>query len=211
MKKRLMTSYLWLAIILLVIDQATKLVVKMNFKLGDFVEVTDWFQIRFVENNGMAFGFEFGGEWGKILLNVIRIVAIVLIFGFLKKTITRNTIHYTSRPLRMAWTFILAGAAGNVLDSAFYGTLFTESYGQVAEFLPEVGYAPMFFGKVVDMLYFPLIDTILPDWVPFKGGERFTFFDPVFNMADVFISTGVGIMLVWNKQCFPPKTAKKYH
>ena len=182
----------------------------------------DWFRIHFLENNGMAWGKEFGGKSGKLFLTLFRLVAIAGIGYWLYDAI-KNNAH---RILIVAIAFIFAGALGNIIDSVFYGIFFSDSYRQVATFLPEEGgYNSLFYGKVVDMLYFPIVDTMLPDWVPsisfnfptwlpFIGGDHFslfenrnlTFFDPVFNVADTAISSGVGLLIVFNKTIFPKKT-----
>lgn len=191
--------------LILLIDQATKFYIKTNFVLGEEIKVFDWFRILFVENEGMAWGAKIPGQYGKLLLTLFRLVAIVGIGYWLWDSVRKNA----SRVLIVAISFIFAGAFGNIIDSVFYGLLFTDSYGRVAEFLPEGGgYAGLFYGKVVDMLYFPLFDGILPSWVPFWGGERFTFFDPVFNFADTAISTGVILLLLFNKEAFPDEEKK---
>ncbi len=181
----------------------------------------DWFRIHFLENNGMAWGKEFGGKSGKLFLTLFRLVAIAGIGYWLYDAI-KNNAH---KILVTAIALIFAGALGNIIDSVFYGIFFSDSYQKLATFLPdEGGYNSLFHGKVVDMLYFPIVDTILPDWVPsisfdapewlpFVGGDHFslfenrnlTFFDPVFNIADTAISTGVGLLIVFNKTIFPKK------
>lgn len=153
----------------------------------------DWFKIYFVENEGMAFGMAFGGEVGKIILTLFRIVASVgitwAIFYLVQNKARKLTI--------ISISLILAGALGNIIDSCFYGLIFNDSYYQVAEFMPESGgYAPFFQGRVVDMFYFPIIDTILPNWLPLVGGKHFTFFDAIFNIADCAITIGVAILLI---------------
>jgi signal peptidase II len=198
-------------ILILLIDQVTKLYIKTNFIIGEEIKVFEWFSILFVENEGMAWGTKIPGQYGKLLLTLFRLVAIVGIGYWLWDSVRKNA----SRVLIVAISFIFAGAFGNIIDSVFYGMIFTDSYGQVAEFMPDGGgYAPIFYGKVVDMLYFPLYDGILPSWIPFWGGERFTFFDPVFNFADTAISTGVILLLLFNKKAFPeeeksPKKVKR--
>lgn len=187
-------------IVILLIDQISKFYIKTNFVLGEEVKVLDWFRILFVENEGMAWGAKIPGEYGKLLLTLFRLGAIVGIGYWLYDSVRSNA----SRILIVAISFIFAGAMGNIIDSVFYGMIFTNSYGRVAEFLPEGGgYASIFHGKVVDMLYFPLYDDVLPEWIPFWGGEHFTFFEPVFNIADTAISTGVVLLLVFNKKAFP--------
>ncbi len=198
-------------ILILLIDQVTKFYIKTNFVIGEEIKVFEWFSILFVENEGMAWGTKIPGQYGKLLLTLFRLVAIVGIGYWLWDAVRKNA----SRILIVSISFIFAGAFGNIIDSVFYGMIFTESYGQVAEFMPEGGgYAPIFYGKVVDMLYFPLYDGILPSWIPFWGGEHFTFFDPVFNFADTAISTGVILLLLFSKRAFPedekkPKKVKK--
>ncbi len=186
--------------LILLIDQATKLYIKTNFIIGEEIKVFEWFSILFVENEGMAWGTKIPGQYGKLLLTLFRLVAIVGIGYWLWDSVRKHA----SRVLIVAISFIFAGALGNIIDSVFYGMIFTDSYGRVAEFMPESGgYAGVFYGKVVDMLYFPLYDGVLPSWIPFWGGDHFSFFDPVFNFADTAISTGVILLLLFNKKAFP--------
>lgn len=193
-------------IVILLIDQISKFYIKTHFVLGEEIKVLDWFRILFVENEGMAWGAKIPGEYGKLFLTLFRLAAIVGIGYWLWDSIRKNG----SRVLIVAIAFIFAGAFGNIIDSVFYGMFFTESYGQVATFMPEDGgYAPVFYGKVVDMLYFPLYDDILPSWIPIWGGEQFTFFEPVFNVADTAISTGVILLLLFNKRAFPKESEAK--
>ena len=218
-----MKRAVFIIIIILLIDQVSKIYIKTHFVLSEEIKVLglDWFRIHFLENNGMAWGKEFGGKSGKLFLTLFRLVAIVGI-GYWLYDAVRNKAH---KILITAISLIFAGALGNIIDSVFYGILFSDSYRQVATFLPpEGGYNSLFYGKVVDMLYFPIVDTILPDWVPsisfdfpswlpLIGGNHFslfenrnlTFFDPVFNVADTAISTGVGLLIVFNKTIFPKK------
>ena len=222
--KKFVKRAILIIIIILLIDQVSKIYIKTNFVLSEEIKVMglDWFRIHFLENNGMAWGKEFGGKSGKLFLTLFRLVAIAGIGYWLYDAI-KNNAH---RILIVAIAFIFAGALGNIIDSVFYGIFFSDSYRQVATFLPEEGgYNSLFYGKVVDMLYFPIVDTMLPDWVPsisfnfptwlpFIGGDHFslfenrnlTFFDPVFNVADTAISSGVGLLIVFNKTIFPKKT-----
>lgn len=192
-----MKKYFPLFIILLVlfIDQATKLYVKSNWVLGQEFNVTDWFIIHFTENNGMAYGIELGGNWGKLALSLFRVVAISAI-GIYLYQISKST----DKPLGYIFSvaLVFAGAMGNIIDSAFYGIIFSESYYQVAQFMPEAGgYASFLHGKVVDMLYFPLLEGHFPEWMPFWGSDHFIFFRPVFNVADSAISVGIGIVVLF--------------
>ncbi len=190
----------FLIILILLIDQISKLYIKTNFALGEEIEVFDWFRILFVENEGMAWGTKIPGEYGKLALTLFRLIAIVGIGYWLWDSVRKNG----SRILITSIALIFAGAFGNIIDSVFYGVIFNESYGQVASFLPEGGgYSSLFHGKVVDMLYFPLWKGYLPEWMPFWGGKYFTFFEPVFNIADSAISVGVAMLLLFNKRAFP--------
>jgi signal peptidase II len=192
----------FIIILILLIDQISKIYIKTNFILGEEIKVFDWFRVLFVENEGMAWGAKIPGEYGKLLLTLFRLGAIVGIGYWLWDSVRNNG----SRVLIVAISFIFAGALGNIIDSVFYGVIFENSYGQVAAFLPDGGgYGTLFHGKVVDMLYFPLFEGMLPKWIPFLGGEYFSFFDPVFNIADTAISTGVTLLLLFNKKAFPKK------
>jgi signal peptidase II len=196
-------------IIFLVIlsDQILKFWIKTHFMLGQEIHIFgNWFIIHFVENNGMAFGFEFAGEYGKMFLSIFRIIAVGIMVWYLFRITRRET------PLGfiVSLSLIIAGAFGNIIDSAFYGLLFDQSYGQVASFLPSNGgYAGFLHGKVVDMLYFPLISTHYPEWLPWLGGEEFIFFRPVFNLADSSITTGIFLVLIFYRKFFSETTAKK--
>jgi len=193
-------------VLVLLIDQISKFYIKTNFSLGEEVPVFDWFRILFVENEGMAWGTKIPGEYGKLFLTLFRLVAIVGIGYWLWDSVRKNG----SRILITAIALIFAGAFGNIIDSVFYGIIFNDSYGQVAEFMPaEGGYGTLFHGKVVDMLYFPLWQGNLPEWIPFWGGNYFTFFEPVFNIADTAISAGVILLLLFNKRAFPKEEDAK--
>ncbi|SDG89235.1 signal peptidase II [Psychroflexus sediminis] len=188
-------------LIILVIDQVSKIYIKTHFMLGEEVRVFDWFRILFVENDGMAWGAEIPGAYGKILLTSFRIIAIGLISYWLWDSVKKNS----PKILIICQSLILAGAIGNIIDSVFYGVIFDSSLGQVATLFAEEPYGQLLKGKVVDMLYFPIYNGILPEWIPIWGGERFVFFEPVFNIADTAISTGFGLLLVFNKKAFPKK------
>lgn len=181
-------------ILILLADQILKFWVKTNMQIGESIPVFgDWFKIYFIENEGMAFGMAFGGQVGKLILSLFRIVASIgIIWGLIYMA------NHKARTLTiLSVALILAGAVGNIIDSCFYGLIFNESYYQVAEFLPESGgYAPFFHGRVVDMFYFPIIDTVLPEWIPWVGGQNFTFFDAIFNIADSAITIGVAMLLI---------------
>jgi len=174
-----------LIILVLIVDQASKIYIKLNFALGDSVYVFDWFRIYFIENNGMAFGMEI---IGKLFLTLFRIVAVGGLCYFIYYLIKRNA----RQGFVLAVSLLLAGAAGNIFDSLFYGLLFSDSYGHLATFLPDGGgYAPLFYGKVVDMLYFPIIKNSMGETI---------FFSPVFNIADSAISVAAGIILIFYRK-----------
>lgn len=187
-----------IAIILtvLVADQATKLYFKLNWTLGQEYEVFPWFILHFTENRGMAFGMELGGDFGKLALSLFRLVAVGLLGWFLYQQTKKGASNLTVVSLSL----VMAGAVGNIIDSVFYGVLFSESYGEVARFLPvEGGYASLLHGRVVDMLHFPLIKGVLPEWLPVWGGEPFLFFRPVFNIADSAITVGIALIILFER------------
>ena len=190
-----------LIFIILLIDQISKIYVKTHFQLGESVEVFNWFKILFIENDGMAWGIEIPGNYGKIILTLFRVVAIGAIGYWLNKSINEKAANV----LVLSIALILAGAIGNIIDSVFYGLIFDGSYGQVATLFADEPYGELLKGKVVDMLYFPIYDDVLPEWMPIWGGERFVFFEPVFNIADTSISIGFILLLIFNKKAFPKK------
>ena len=186
---------LFVIIFILVIDQTSKIWVKTNMALYDSIDIAKWFKIYFVENNGMAFGIE---AIGKIFLSVFRIIAVVFIGVFLTRIVKKNyKIGFI-----ICISMILAGAFGNIIDSVFYGEIFSASYpGHIANFVPiGEGYSSWLHGKVVDMLYFPLIDTTLPNWVPIWGGTEILFFRFIFNIADASISVGVVLLILFYRK-----------
>jgi signal peptidase II len=210
-------TIVFVILLILIADQALKIWVKTHMPLSDenwdqyHAMLTpydrgirpvggSWFQVYFVENSGMAWGWELGGSWGKMTLTLFRLIAVVagvfIIRNFIRKNYHRGFI--------ICAALIFAGALGNLIDSMFYGLIFDESnLYHVAHLFPPKGYAGFLHGKVVDMLYFPVIkDKLLPGWIPFMGGERFTFFSPVFNIADASISTGVIAILLFQKRFF---------
>lgn len=195
---------LLLIFLILVVDQLSKIYVKTHFVLGEPLEVFSWFKILFIENEGAAWGTKLSDllpvseEVGKLILTIFRLFAIIGIGYWLFDILRKNS----SRTLIVAVSLIFAGAMGNIIDSVFYGVIFNDSTHQVATLFSDEPYGRLFHGKVVDMLYFPLIDTTWPNWVPVVGGDNFRFFEPVFNIADTAISTGVGILIVFNKRAF---------
>ena len=190
--------------IVLLIDQISKIYIKTHFVLGESVEVFSWFKILFIENEGAAWGTKLSDilpiseSSGKLFLTIFRLFAIAGIGYWLYDIIRKKS----PKLLIFAVSLIFAGALGNIIDSVFYGIIFNDSNHQVATIFSEAPYGKLFYGKVVDMLYFPLIDTTWPEWVPKVGGSNFRFFEPIFNIADSAISAGVGVLLIFNKKAF---------
>lgn len=196
-------------ILILLIDQISKIYIKTHLVIGEEIRIFNWFEVLFVENTGMAWGKKLsdflpfiGDRTAKISLTLFRIFAIFGIGYWLLDTVKKQI----SRVLILALSFIFAGALGNIIDSIFYGVLFGNSNSQVAPFLPQDGgYDTLLHGSVVDMLHFPLWKGFLPEWIPFLGGDFFTFFEPVFNIADVSISIGFALLIFFNQRAFPNK------
>lgn len=194
----------------LFIDQCIKLYIKSNYPIGEVCRIFgDWSRITFTENPGMAFGLEFGGNYGKIALSLFRIIAVFAGVFYIKKIVNEKE----HKGFIICVSLILAGALGNILDSAFYGLLFGESTEyQVAQFMPaEGGYTGFLQGHVVDMFYFPMYEGNFPTWFPIWGGEHFEFFNAIFNFADMAISFGVGIILVFQNILFKPKVTTEHN
>jgi len=193
-----------LILIILIIDQVTKIYIKTHFYYHEQIPILgqNWAYIHFVENNGAAFGLSLGGEWGKLTLTTFRIITVAVLAYFINLLIRRKE----NLGMIMALSLVFAGAVGNIIDSVFYGVIFSESGftpDHIARFMPpEGGYSSLFHGKVVDMFYFPMIDTFWPDWVPLIGGNPFQFFRPVFNVADSSIFSGMVILLIFYRDFF---------
>jgi len=185
---------------IIIFDQFLKIWIKTHMILGQEYRILgNWFFIHFTENEGMAFGMQLAGEHGKIILSIFRIIAVIAIGWYLTHLIKNRA----PNGLILCISMILAGAIGNIIDSVFYGMIFSKSSFQVASFLPEGGgYSSFLHGKVVDMFYFPVIKGYLPDWVPFWGSRRFIFFRPVFNIADSAITIGVALTLIFQRRYF---------
>ena len=187
---------------MLLIDQGVKFYIKLNFYENEIVPVIGhWFRLYFVENEGMAFGWVFPGDYGKLALTLFRIGAVGLMWAYVRNLIKKGA----SWGLIISISAIMAGALGNIIDSVCYGLIFSDSYGRIAEFMPaEGGYGTLFHGKVVDMISIHLfrIDHV-PDWVPMLGGKPFVFFGPIFNVADAAITLGVAAIIVFQNSFFP--------
>jgi signal peptidase II len=190
-------------LILLTADQALKIWIKTHMQLHESIEITKWFYLYFTENPGMAFGIE---VIGKLFLSVFRIIAVGFIGYYLYGLVKKNYGFRFIACIALIW----AGAMGNIIDSIFYGVVFDHSYGQVATFMPAGGgYETWLHGKVVDMFYFPIVQTVMPEWVPVWGGEEFVFFRPIFNLADSAICVGVFVLLIFYRHTLSESLAKE--
>lgn len=194
----------WCVVAILAIDQAIKIWVKTHMRLHDSIDIASWFKISFIENNGMAFGMEIGS---KLFLSGFRILAIVAMTYYIY-LLVRQQVKWG---YLICLSMVLAGAVGNVIDCMFYGLIFTPSTPYlIAEVVPfGEGYAPFLMGRVVDMFYFPLIETNWPEWMPFVGGEHFVFFSPVFNFADSCVSVGIVLLLIFYRKEISQITFRK--
>jgi signal peptidase II len=194
---KLRSSILTIALIIIA-DQALKIWIKTNYPLGDtHVTGLQWFRLYFIENEGMAWGWKLGGDWGKMFLTLFRLAAVLFGTWYLGRIVRQNY----SKGFIICASLIYAGALGNLIDSMFYGMIFEDStYTHIAKIFPAHGYAGFLHGKVVDMLYFPLVHSTFPDWMPMVGGKEFEFFSPIFNIADASISIGVLTLLVFQKK-----------
>jgi len=208
MKKSRRIKLIVIVFLILVFDQTLKIWIKTNMSLGDEIVIfKNWFILHFVENNGMAFGFEFAGEYGKIVLSVFRILAVIAIGWYMFKLTREEEIPMG---FLVSIALIFAGAIGNIIDSLFYGLIFNHSYGQVANIFPEGGgYSSFLHGRVVDMFYFPLINGHYPGWIPVLGGRQLIFFRPVFNIADSSITVGIFSILLFYRNYFNKKDDSK--
>ncbi len=206
---------IFIIVSVILIDQISKIYVKTHFQLGDSIKVFSWFEILFIENDGMAWGAKLSDftslisdKSAKLILTLFRLLAILGIGYWLYSVIKDKG----SKTLIVSVSLIFAGALGNIIDSVFYGLLFGNSFNEVALFLPKNGgYANLFYGNVVDMLHFPLWTGVFPRWLPIIGGKAFTFFEPVFNIADMAISTGVGVLILFNKRVFLNKKNSNFN
>lgn len=190
-------------LILLTADQALKIWIKTHMQLHESIEITKWFYLYFTENPGMAFGIE---VIGKLFLSVFRIIAVGFIGYYLYGLVKKNYSFRFIACIALIW----AGAMGNIIDSIFYGVVFDHSYGHVATFMPAGGgYETWLHGKVVDMFYFPIVQTVMPEWVPVWGGEEFVFFRPIFNLADSAICVGVFVLLIFYRHTLSISLAKE--
>jgi signal peptidase II len=195
-----------LILLIIIIDQTSKIYIKTHFTIQESVDVFSWFKIYFLENEGMAWGTKIPGEYGKLFLTVFRIFAVFGIIYWLINSFKNKASNY----LTVAISLIFAGAVGNIIDSVFYGVIFNDSYHSTATLFSNQPYGTFFHGKVVDMFYFPFIENgQFPDWMPIIGGNYFTFFNAVFNVADFAISVGIGILIVFNKKAFNEIETKK--
>ena len=196
---KLRSAFLIVALVIIA-DQVLKFWIKTSFTYGPVLNMAGqkWAQLYFIENPGMAWGMELGGNWGKMILTLFRLAAVTFGTWYLIKIVRQNY----SRGFIVCASLIYAGALGNLIDSMFYGLLFSESsYMQVGRFLPAGGgYGGFLHGKVVDMLYFPIVNSSFPEWMPLIGGTRFEFFSPIFNIADASISIGVITLLIFQKR-----------
>jgi signal peptidase II len=187
--------------IIIIVDQAIKIWIKTTYPYGHVMDVMgfSWFKLYFIENEGMAWGWKFGGEWGKMILTIFRLAAVIFGTWYLARIVKQNY----SRGFIVCASLIYAGALGNLIDSMFYGLIFTRSdYSTVATMFTGSGYAGFLHGQVVDMLYFPIIKSTYPAWMPVVGGKPFEFFSPIFNIADAAISVGVISLLIFQKRFF---------
>jgi len=200
MKKR---TIFFIICLIVIADQALKIYIKTHYHAGESRPVLgSWFQLYFIENEGMAYGWKLGGQWGKVMLTLFRLVAVILGFFYIKKIIEKK---YPSGYI-ICIALIFAGALGNLVDSLFYGMIFDNSSAlsyNVAKIFPAHGYAEFMHGRVVDMLYFPIINHAeIPGWIPFLGGKEFSFFNYIFNIADASVSVGVITIIIFRKHFF---------
>ena len=190
---------IFIVLLIIIIDQALKIYIKTNFYYGEEINIIgDWFKLHFIENEGMAFGMKLSqAATGKLILTLFRLAAVVFGFFLLKRIVVKGY----SKGAIICGSLILAGALGNLIDSLFYGLVFTESTFHIARLVPfGQGYGQLFHGRVVDMLYFPIVDTKMPNWIPVIGGKNFVFFEPVFNIVDAAISVGVLTLVFFQKR-----------